>query len=513
MSTTQESARAKVAKGATWLAAARFAVNALGLLSSLILARVLVPEDFGLVALAMSFLAITNSLTDLSLSNALISHPAPVSAHYDTAWSLGLCRGLLVAAAFAALGWIVAPLFGDPRLVDVMFALSLTIILSGLTNPRAIMLTKDLIFWQQFMLQVSQKIVGFVVSVAIALTYHSYWALVLGALAGQFAGTILSYSVLPYRPRLRFSGFSELFTFSSWMSLSAMLNTFNWRLDHFLIGGYIGQADLGYYTMGDTIASLPTRETAAPLVSTMFPALSRLAHSPERLAYAYIRAQSLITAVTLPAGVGMALISEPLVHLVLGPKWAPSILVVQALGAVFAFQAMAILAPPVAMATNQTRLLFIRALQGFLIRVPLVLFGLWYAGFAGIIYSRCVSGLIGIGQNMQIVKAVCGLPYRAQIAASIRSVLSTIAMGAAILALANPHIKQGEGALELISCIASMVLIGVSSYAFTHFMLWLAQSRPQGPETEILSALSTLVPYMRRERAASEQDRSKSYQR
>lgn len=513
MSTTQESARAKVAKGATWLAAARFAVNALGFLSSLILARVLVPEDFGLVALAMSFLAITNSLTDLSLSNALISHPAPVSAHYDTAWSLGLCRGLLVAAAFAALGWIVAPLFGDPRLVDVMFALSLTIILSGLTNPRAIMLTKDLIFWQQFMLQVSQKIVGFVVSVAIALTYHSYWALVLGALAGQFAGTILSYSVLPYRPRLRFSGFSELFTFSSWMSLSAMLNTFNWRLDHFLIGGYIGQADLGYYTMGDTIASLPTRETAAPLVSTMFPALSRLAHSPERLAYAYIRAQSLITAVTLPAGVGMALISEPLVHLVLGPKWAPSILVVQALGAVFAFQAMAILAPPVAMATNQTRLLFIRALQGFLIRVPLVLFGLWYAGFAGIIYSRCVSGLIGIGQNMQIVKAVCGLPYRAQIATCIRSVLSTIAMGAAILALANPHIKQGEGALELISCIASMVLIGVSSYAFTHFMLWLAQSRPQGPETEILSALSTLVPYMRRERAASEQDRSKSYQR
>lgn len=496
---TRESARAKVAKGATWLAAARFAVNSLGFLSSLILARVLVPADFGLVALAMSFLAITNSLTDLSLSAALISHPAPVSAHYDTAWSLGLCRGLLVAAAFAALGWIVAPVFGDPRLVDVMLALSLTIILSGLSNPRAIMLTKDLIFWQQFMLQVSQKIVGFAVSVAIAFTYRSYWALVLGTLAGQFAGTMLSYLVLPYRPRLRFSGFPDLFTFSSWMSLSAMLNTFNWRLDHFLIGGYVGQADLGYYTMGDTIASLPTRETAVPLVSTMFPALSRLAHSPERLAHAYIRAQSLITAIALPAGVGIALISEPLVHLVLGQKWAPSILVVQALGSVFAFQSMAVLAPPVAMATNQTRLLFIRALQGFLIRVPLVLFGLWYAGFAGVIYSRCISGLIGIGQNMQIVKAACNLTFRAQIATSARSVLSTAAM-AAVVAILNRHMEQSKETLELIFAIASMVLAGALSYAFTHGMLWLAQGRPEGPESEILSALSTLASRIRQER-------------
>jgi len=497
---TRESARAKVAKGATWLAAARFAVNSLGFLGSLILARVLVPADFGLVALAISFLAITNSLTDLSLSAALISHPAPSSAHYDTAWSLGLCRGLLVGAAFAALGWVVAPLFGDPRLVDVMLVLSLTIILSGLNNPRAIMLTKDLIFWQQFMLQVSQKIVGFVISVAIALSYRSYWALVLGTLAGQFAGTLLSYFVLPYRPRLRFSGFSELFSFSSWMSLSAVLNTFNWRLDHFLIGGYIGQTELGYYTMGDTIASLPTRETTTPLVSTMFPALSRLAHSQERLAYAHIRAQSLIVAIALPAGVGMALISEPLVHLVLGQKWAPAILVVQALGSVFALQSMAVLAQPLAMATNQTRLLFIRALQGFLIRVPLVLFGLWYAGFAGVVYSRCVSGLVGIGQNMQIVKAACGLTFKAQIAACARSILSTSAM-AAVLALTNLNVGQGEEAFELTLCIANMVLAGMSSYAFIHVMLWLVQGRPKGPETEILSALATLASHLRRKRA------------
>jgi PST family polysaccharide transporter len=100
---------------------------------------------------------------------------------------------------------------------------------------------------------------------------------------------------------------------------------------------------------------------------------------------------------------------------------------------------------------------------------------------------------------MQIVKAACNLTFRAQIATSMRSVLSTAAM-AVVVAIVNRYMAQGKETLELIFLIASMVLAGASSYAFTHCMLWLAQGRPEGPETEILSALSTLAWRIRRER-------------
>ncbi|HEY2594297.1 MAG TPA: oligosaccharide flippase family protein, partial [Chloroflexota bacterium] len=177
--------RARLAMGTIWVAAARLGTNLLGLTTTLVLARILVPADFGLVAFGTTILAVASAITNMSLTSALIRHEAPTPGHFHTAWTLNAARGLLIAVFFCLAAKPAALIAHEPRLFALMCTLALGPILDGLQNPRVVMLVRDLIFRQQFALQVGAKLVGMVVSVGFALAYKSYWALVLGSLAGQ----------------------------------------------------------------------------------------------------------------------------------------------------------------------------------------------------------------------------------------------------------------------------------------------------------------------------------------
>src|SRR3954451_21590482 len=230
----------RLIKGSAWLSASRAIVNALSLLSTIFLARLLVPDDFGVVSLATTMLLIVQSVTELSLSMALVRHEAPTQSHFDAAWTLNALRGLVLGVVFAAAGTPVAGLYHDERLVGVMAALGASVFLGGLTNPRSIMLQRDLIFWQEFVLNVAQKLAGFLVSIAIAYYYRSYWALVIGTLAMQLTNVLVSYTILPYRPRVSFAHLKELMSFSIWLTGGQIVNTLNWRFDYLLIGRALG---------------------------------------------------------------------------------------------------------------------------------------------------------------------------------------------------------------------------------------------------------------------------------
>jgi O-antigen/teichoic acid export membrane protein len=484
-----QSVRTRLATGTLWLGGARLVINLGSFAGTLILARILLPADFGVVALGTTMLAIINSLTNVSLSSALVQHKNPTIEHLNATWTLGFARGLALGALFAAAAYPAAAAFKEPRLANVMFVLAISVVLSGLANPRAVMLTKELIFWQQFMLQVSGRIVGLVVSIVAALTLRNYWALVIGAVAGQLAGAIISYSVLPFRPRLGWRHGRELFSFSMWLTFGQMINTLNWKFDHLLIGAFLGRPALGFYTVGDNLAVIPTREVTTPLTGTLFPAFARLNAEPKRLAAAYQSAQGVVTAVALPVGVGVALIADPLVRLTMGEKWLPSVMIIQALASVFALQTLGTLSQPLAMAAGQTRLLFNRDLQGFALRVPFILIGMYFWGLPGIIYARVLTGSIGIILHMQVVKQVTALTMWTQLAANARSLISVAAMAAAVF-LAEMALPDAPGEWALIARIAVFVAVGAAAYIGVHALLWVFRGRPSGPETELLKILS-----------------------
>ncbi|MFS2177421.1 O-antigen/teichoic acid export membrane protein [Rhizobium pisi] len=474
----------RLIRGSIWLSLSRAIVNGLSALSTFVLAWYLGPADFGLVAIATTLQLILSSVTELSLNQALIRHEAPTEEHFSAVWTLSAARSLVLALLFAAAAYPVADFYGDPRLTNVMFALSLSLFLSGLANPRRIMLQRDLIFWQDFVLNVSQKLAGFIVTVAVAALYQSYWALVLGLLAYQLTNLVVSYTVLPFWPRITFRHARELFSFSVWLTAGQIVGTLNWRIEYLLIGKWMGSTQLGHYTVGNTLAMLPTREATAPLNQTIYPGFSKVRNDPVRLVAAYQRAQALLAAVALPAGIGMAVVADPMMRLAMGEKWVPAIFIVQALSAVFGIQTLGSLVQPLGMAKGQTKLLFIRDAQMLVLRVPIIVAGLVYFGLPGVIYARILSGLISTVVNMLLVKRLIGLPFFQQLAANFRALASVAVMAAGVWGVSH-LLSAPTDKLALASHLAILVVAGAVLYIGSSFVLWLAMKKPNGPETEV----------------------------
>jgi O-antigen/teichoic acid export membrane protein len=486
----------RLIKGSLWLSLSRAIVNGLATLSTFILAWNLTPSDFGVVALGMTILLIVSTITELSLAEALIRHDSPGESHFSAAWTLNATRGLLLALFFAAFAWPAARLFGEPRLTGVMLALGLSVFMSGLTNPRRIMLQRDLIFWQEFVLAVSQKLTGFIAAVAVAIVYHSYWALVIGTLVTQATNVVVSYLVLPFWPRVTFRHMREFFSFSAWLTAGQIVNTLNWRFDYLLVGKMLGGTALGYYSVGSNLAMMPTREATLPLTQTIYPGFANIQNDPVRLAAAYQRVQALVAAVALPAGIGVAVVADPLVRLALGEKWAPIIFIIQALASVFALQTLGSLVQPLGMAKGETRLLFVRDTQMFAVRVPIMVAGLVVAGLPGVVFGRVFTGLFSAFVNMILVRRLIGVTVLGQLRANLRALASAAVMAAGV-SLASHFLAHTADKPMLALQLATLVALGGFLYCAATFLLWELMGRPAGPETEVLNILGKMRARLR----------------
>ena len=475
----------RLAVGSIWTAGVRILINLMGMASTIILARLLVPEDFGLVAIAAVVFAIIGAFTELSLAAALIQHPNPQREHFDTAWTLNVMRGGLVAVILLIAAHIVAAAYGDDRLVFIMYAFAGAALITGLGNPKMVEFHRRLSFQQELLVELAKKFVGLVVAVAIALAYKSYWAIVAGSVASQAVGLLLSYVIIPYLPRFCLDHWRNLFSFSSWLALSSGLNAINYRADQLAVGGILGTVPLGQYSVGDNLASLPVRESMAPLAQVLFPAFSQLQHDQAKLRSAYLRAQRLLAVVALPVGVGLALVAAPLVALVMGPKWASAALVIQVLSTIHALHAFSTPLTPMAMGMGRTRLIFIRDIITLFVRYPLIFAGLFTHGLIGLLLARCASGAFGIALDLYLARRLVGVPMLSQVVASWRALAATLIMSIVVWSVGHLGV-DGSSFFE----IGLLVVSGALSYGLATFALWQAVGRPEGPEREALEVLN-----------------------
>lgn len=478
-------------KGIAWLAASKIIVNILALFSTVLLARYLSPDDFGIASLAFTILTIIGALTELTLGSALIHHKNPTDDHFHTVWTLNSSRGIIVALILALTAPLVASIYQEPRLINIMLALACSVAISGFNNPKTILFLRNLVFWQDFLINVAQKVTSFITGALIAIIYQSYWALVAGMIASQIVGIIVSYVVIPFKPKLMFRHTKELLFFSVWLMLSQLINTLNSRLDFLLIGGVLGRPVLGYYTVGDNLASMPTRELIAPLQFTLFPGFSKIKDDIHRLRQAYKSAQGLISALALPIGFGFALIAHPFVLLLMGSKWLPSVIVIQILSCMFAIQTLGSSIYPLAMAQGKTKLLFRRDLFNLIIRVPMILIGMSYWGLLGIVYARALSGLIAMYRNMRFVRDMIEISVVVQLGYSIRSAVSVIVM---ILGVLSTQYLIGQDGTSIVLFLKMILFIitGAVFYISMHIMLWWMLGRPDGPEEEVLRIMKKI---------------------
>lgn len=480
--------RRHLAQGAFWTLASRAIVNVISLLSTFLLVRLLTPGDFGLVAIATTILEIISAATNLSLGSALIRHENPTDDDFRTSWTLSVLRSVAVGCLLAAASWPVATFYHDERLIPIMLAFAGSVVITGFANPKLIVFSRNLVFSQDFFLQVSQKVMSFAVSIVLALLFHSYWALVCGVIVSKITYVAVSYILLPYRPRASLARWKELFSFSFWMTLQDLLYALSWGLDHLLIGALAGRTSLGHFSVGSNLAALPMREAGLSITKLLFPGLARVMRDPARIKSAYVAAQALLSAVILPVGFGIALCARPAVMWLIGPNWLPVIPVIQGLSAIMALQTLGTLAKPLAMAQGVTRRLFHRNLLNFIVCIPLSVIGLLTAGLNGVVAARVVSGVVAIGFDIYLVRELISLPIARQITLNGRSLSSTAAMTAGGLAF-----QWFARDTSLPAQLAGTIGVGGLLYVGTSYALWLLAGKGAGPERELLDFVDKMV--------------------
>lgn len=474
--------KSQLLNGAIWIGSAKIMTNLMGFISTIILAKVLAPQDFGLVAIVATILAIVEAITDLSLNAALVSKSEVTEDHLHTAWTLNFIRGLVMLLIFVIGAPFVADTYHDSRLINIMYVIGASIFLTGLANPKVILFTRNLVFKQDFTLAVSQKLSNLVVSVTIALVFRNYWAIVAGIVAAQLTNLIVGYLIISYRPKFKLTYIRDIWSFSIWVTLGKIVNTINFKIDGLLLANYYGAKSLAYYSVGDNLASLPTTLAIQPIESVLFPGYSLLKSDMPRLRFNYQKAQALLTAVALPIGFLLSAVSDSFVLLLLGEKWVSVIDVIKLISIVYVLQTISSQAYPLALALGKTKMIFKRDSFLMVIRLPIIFYAILENGLMGLIYARLLTGLLGLFVNMYLIKFMLNLTVFNQIKNSIRSIVSVLLMYIFIVGAAPLFVH-----LTLLNQLLIKVLLGTIVYIGLLFGLWLTQGKPEGPETIAIS--------------------------
>lgn len=313
-------------RGAGWSALEQWGGQAANLVAFLVLARLLAPTDFGLIAMAGVTIAVLQAAVEQSFSDAVVQRREVSPDLLDTAfWStFGLASAAGLALAFAA--GRVAVLFAEPALGPVVGVLAGTLPLAGLGATHLAILRRRLEFRPIAKRGLIASVVGGGVAVAVAVGGGGVWSLVAQSLITTATGTFLLWRATPWRPRLRFrmNRFRELGRFGGGLVAANLVNVANRYADDLIIGLVLGPVALGYYTVAYRLLWSGTRLLAGVISSVAFPALSRLQDHPERLRAAFYKGVRVAAVISFPMFVGLALIAPELVTVVFGEQWAPS---------------------------------------------------------------------------------------------------------------------------------------------------------------------------------------------
>jgi PST family polysaccharide transporter len=475
----------RVAIGAGWLYGYRWLDRLLDLVSLVVLARILSPDDFGLVAIAASFVTIIEGLSSFDVNKALIRTRDEHRDLYDTAWTLSALRGIVSALIMVS----IAPFVTDTRIEAVLFALALSPILTGFSNPRFVMFERDLVYSRLAALTLGAKVVSFCVTLVIALICRSYWALVLGLLAGALVSLILSYFLKPYRPRISVARFSDIFAFSGWLSLTMIVTTLSMETDKIIVGRLLGVSNAGLYFMTQRVGVLPTREFISPLQRILFPSFSGLAHDTDRLRRVARESINVLGSLSVPAGCGFALVANDFVALALGDQWVAIVPLLTVLVPYLGLRATLSMTLPCVMALGETRLLFWVSLVYALVHLPAFVAGTALYGLPGSIWSIVAAGVFYTYLNTWLLHRTLGISL-AEIGTELRRPL-----GATILMVGVVRVMDEIIPLELFSAAGSWTsmitktLVGGTVFCLAQYSTWRLEGRPDGIERRLLQVI------------------------
>jgi O-antigen/teichoic acid export membrane protein len=427
--------------------------------STMVLARLLAPKDFGLIAMVTAVTGFAVLFKDLGLSMATVQKAQITHAQISVLFWVNAGVSLLIAILTAAAGPVIAWLYGEPRLAGITLALSLTFVPGGLTVQHQALLQRQMRFKALAAIPVISMSIGALSAIVTALLGGGYWALVALQLTMSLTDMLGVWSACRWRPSLpaRRAGVRSMLGFGANLTAFNVLNYLARNMDNILIGRVWGPAALGLYAKAYGLLMLPISQINAPLAAVAIPALSRLQDDPQRYRRHYCRAVNLIAYVTTPLTLGLAAVSEEIIRFVLGEQWLSA-------GRIFFVLAIAGVGQPV---SNTTGWVYVslgrvdRQVRWMMMTLPFLM-----AAFAIGLPWGAIGVAVAYAIHCHLWRIPCWwfacrhspISLRDVLASLWRPVLLSLLMFAAMMAV-RPHLASRPLLVTLLGCWAVGLLV------------------------------------------------------
>lgn len=299
----------------------RWLSRGIGLINIVIVARILSPEDFGLVAMASVVLGLLSVFSDFGVEIQVLRSKRTDADFLNTAWTIQVLRGIFLGVCLLAITPLVTSYFGRLELSALMLVYAVSAALSSFTNIGVVLFRKELNFAADFRYEVSSKVVSVLATIGLAVWLQNYWALVFGHMVGSVGRVILSFIMHQYRPKFCFRDVRQFLRFTVFSTAIGTSIFLQRRLDFFVVGKIGTASQVGIYNMAFELSSMFTSEIVAPVARSLTANYAHASNDLEEVRAVYLNVLSVMALILWPVGFGLAAVGHEAVLIILGAKW------------------------------------------------------------------------------------------------------------------------------------------------------------------------------------------------
>lgn len=444
------SLQSSASSGVKWTGLSALSTSCLHLVEFTILSRLLLPEDFGLAAMTTVALNFAQIFADFGISNAVIHRQDVTENQLSSLFWLNILGGILVFGFMIAATPVIASLYGEPRLGNLMLWAALIFLITPMGQQSQVLLQKELQFFHLSLAEILSGVIGAAIAVGCALGGHGVLSLIWGRISQVLSRTVMLICIgwKKNSPKLHFSR-SDLhgyIGFGLYQMGERSINYFNSHLDQMLIGSILGAEALGYYNLAFNLVVFPSLKINPILTRVAFPILARIQSDNHLLKRAYLLVLEALSTINFPFLLGIAAAAPILVPVAFGPEWSPSVGLIQILAIVALLRSMGNPVGSLLLAKGRADLGFNFNVMKLTIQVPGIYLGAHLGELAGIAYAllaiQTAYSALGYLFLVRTLLGACLREYLASMTpALVLSTIMAVIVGSVSMASGKPTLS------------------------------------------------------------------------
>lgn len=385
--------RKQTISGLKWNAVSRGVVQVTTIVLGIVLARLLSPAEFGLIAMVTVLTSFGSVFVDFGFSSAIIQNKQSGARHWSSVFWLNLSVSILIAGVLSLGAPFIADFYNEPELLVVTLVIAWTFVFQSFNLVQEALLRKRMEFKQLTIIRIVAQLIGGGAGIVSALAGLSYWSLVIKEYATILCTNVGIWSTSTWRPSwiMEKVAVREMMNFSLPLMGSQTLNYWTRNADNLMVGKVLGDSALGIYSRAYTLMLLPLNNISNVISGVMFPAYSQIQDEKVRIKRIYLQITRMIAYLTFPMMLGLCVVAEPFISLLLGPQWMGVVPIIQILAPLGAVQSISTLEGNIFLSQGATRLQFVTGAISKVVMVGAMVAGLYLGGLTGIAWAYLIS--------------------------------------------------------------------------------------------------------------------------